>query len=85
MAKLKIVVEKHLVSIRRDGDKRLQPMQATLWFSEHTEDWIKLKNGETIFVPEDVAKDLINIIVDDNSKVVNEIKKSEEEVGFNAS
>lgn len=52
-----------MITIKRDGDKRLKPRDACSYFTEHSDLWVKLKSGEEVELPEEHLKELESVIV----------------------
>lgn len=52
-----------MVTIKRDGNKRLKPRDACAYFVEHGDLWAKLKAGEEIEIPESSLGELDSVII----------------------
>ena len=52
-----------MVTIKRDGEKRLKPRDGCTWFKEHKGDWNKLKFGWEVKVPKVILPQLANVVV----------------------
>lgn len=52
-----------MITIKRDGNRRLKPRDACPYFTEHPDLWVKLKAGEEVEIPEEHFKELESVII----------------------
>lgn len=67
-----------MITIKRDGNKRLKPRDACVYFTEHRDLWVKLKANEEVEIPEDSLQDLDAVIVIDKPQTKKKIKVEKE-------
>ena len=64
-----------MITIKKDGNKRLKPRDACSYFTEHRDLWVKLKAGEEVEIPEDCLKELESVTVVSKSTVKKKVKE----------
>lgn len=68
-----------MITIKRDGNKRLKPRDACVYFTEHRDLWVKLRVGEEVEIPEEHFKELESVIVVKKPSIKKKEKKEKDE------